>query len=82
MAAIQSSKVQQLPETRYLTTKREFVRQLLNEKREAIEKGVRDELSRLEGEMIDDMMRTALNLDVDAEIQKRVHMAKGMIDVS
>lgn len=57
------------PETKYLNKKREFVRQLMTEKREAIERGVKAELSRLEGEMVDDMMRTALDLDVDKEIQ-------------
>ena len=44
------------PEARYLNKKREFVRQLVNEKREAIERGVASELALLEGEMIDDMM--------------------------
>ena len=68
------------PEAKYLKKKREFVRQLLNEKREAIERGVQDEMSRMEGEMIDDMMRTALSLDVDQEIEKRVKLARSMVE--
>lgn len=56
------------------------MRQLMNEKREAIERGVKAEMGRLEGEMIDDMMRTALDLDVDAEIQRQVNLARTMVE--
>ena len=39
-------------------------------------------MGRLEGEMIDDMMRTALDLDVEAEINRRVSLARTMADQS
>jgi hypothetical protein len=45
---------------------------LLVEKQKAIERGVKDKIGNLESEMIDEMMKTALEIDVEAEIEKRV----------
>jgi len=53
------------PETKYLNKKREFVRQLMKEKKAAVDRGVRDKMKNLESDMIDDMLHHALNLDVD-----------------
>lgn len=49
---------------------------MLIEKRKAIEKGVKEKIGNLESEMIDEMMQTALNIDIEAEIEKRVKLAK------
>lgn len=49
---------------------------MLVEKQKAIEKGVKDKIGNLESEMIDEMMQTALNIDIEAEIEKRVKLAK------
>jgi hypothetical protein len=46
------------------------------EKKEAIDKGVKDRMKDLESDMVDEMMQAALNLDVDDEIEKRILMAK------
>lgn len=50
------------------------------EKKEAIEKGVRERMKDLESDMVDEMMQAALGLDVDNEIEKRIEMAKRMVD--
>lgn len=65
-----------VPETKYIEKKRDFVNDLMAQKNEAIEKGVKEELSKYEGAMLDDMMQHALNLDVDQEIQRRVQLAR------
>ena len=64
------------PETKYINKKRDFVRQLMVEKKDAIDKGVKDRMKDLESDMVDEMMQAALNLDVDDEIEKRIQMAK------
>ena len=64
------------PETKYINKKRDFVRQLMIEKKDAIDKGVKDRMKDLESDMVDEMMQAALNLDVDDEIEKRIQMAK------
>ena len=66
----------ELPETKYLNKKREYVRKLMQEKNEAIERGVRERIGNLESEMIDEAMQLALNLDVDEEVNKRVAKAQ------
>ena len=48
----------------------------MKEKREAIDRGVKEKMGHLESEMIDEMMQAALNLDVDQEVEKRVAMAR------
>jgi hypothetical protein len=50
------------------------------EKKEAIEKGVKDRMRDLESDMVDEMMQAALNLDVDEEIEKRINLAKRMVE--
>ena len=42
------------------------------EKKDAIDKGVKDRMKDLESDMVDEMMQAALNLDVDEEIEKRI----------
>ena len=66
----------QQPETKYINKKREYVRKLMKEKHSAIEKGVKDKIQNYESEMIDEMLQAAINLDVDAEIEKRVDIAR------
>lgn len=44
------------PETKYLNKKREYVKELIREKQQAIERGVQEKISNFESEMIDDMM--------------------------
>lgn len=56
------------PETKYINKKREFVRELMREKKEAIEKGVKERMGELESDMVDEMMQAALGLDVETEI--------------
>ena len=53
------------PELKYIEKKRDFVNDLMAQKNEAIERGVKEEMSKYEGAMLDDMMQHALNLDVD-----------------
>lgn len=50
------------------------------EKKEAIDKGVKDRMKDLESDMIDEMMQAALNLDVENEIEKRIALAKQMVE--
>lgn len=64
------------PETKYLNKKKEFVKQLFDEKQQAIERGVKEKVVNLESNMIDEMMQMALNIDIEAEIEKRVQLAK------
>lgn len=68
------------PETKYLNKKREFVRQLMHEKRDAVDKGVKDKLQNMESEMIDEMLQAALNLDVDQEVETRLEKARKMVE--
>ena len=68
------------PETKYLNKKREFVRQLMKEKKEAVDRGVRDKMKNLESDMIDDMLYHALNLDVDKEIDSRLDIARKLVE--
>lgn len=37
-------------------------------------------MSNLEGEMVDEMMQAALNIDVEAEIENRIRMATQLIE--
>ena len=46
------------------------------EKKQAIDKGVKDRMTDLENDMVDEMMQAALNLDVEDEIEKRIQLAK------
>ena len=65
-----------MPETKYLNKKREYVKRLMKEKNDAIERGVQEKIGNLESEMIDEAMQQALNLDVDQEVNRRVQRAK------
>lgn len=67
------------PETKYLNKKREYVRQLMQEKKDAIERGVKEKLRDMESDMIDEAMQMALNLDVDKEVERRVAAAREMV---
>jgi hypothetical protein len=44
------------PETKYLNKKRAYVRQLMKEKQEAVDRGVKDKMRNYESEMIDEML--------------------------
>lgn len=44
------------PETKYLNKKKEYVRQLMEEKKAAVERGVKEKLKDFESEMIDEML--------------------------
>lgn len=68
------------PETKYLNKKREYVRQLIQEKRDAIDRGVKEKMRDLESDMIDEAMQMALQLDVDAEVEKRMGLLRQKID--
>lgn len=68
------------PETKYLNKKRDFVKQLMKEKKSAVEKGVKDKMRNFESEMIDEMLQAALNLDVDAEVENRIEIARKMVE--
>ena len=68
------------PETRYLNKKREFVRQLMKEKKEAVDRGVSDKMKNIESDMIDDMLYHALNLDVEKEIDSRLEIARKLVE--
>ena len=50
------------------------------EKKQAIDKGVKDRMTDLENDMVDEMMQAALNLDVEDEIEKRIQLAKKMVE--
>ena len=52
----------------------------MQEKKQAIDKGVEEKLIKMESDMIDEMMQTALNLDVDEEISKRVKKARQLVE--
>ena len=44
------------PETRYMQNKRAIVKDLMQAKKDAIDKGVKERMKELEGEMVDEMM--------------------------
>lgn len=52
----------------------------MKEKKEAVERGVKEKMRNLESEMIDDMLYHALNLDVDKEIETRIEHARKMVE--
>ena len=52
----------------------------MDEKKQAIEKGVKERIKDLESDMVDDMMQAALGLDVEAEIERRLNIAKNLVD--
>lgn len=60
------------PETRYMQNKRAIVKDLMQAKKDAIDKGVKERMKELEGEMVDEMMQAALNLDIDREVDKKI----------
>lgn len=68
------------PETRYLNKKREYVRELMKEKQQAVERGVRDKISNYESEMIDEMLQAAIKLNVDDEVDRRVEIARKLVE--
>ena len=63
-----------------MNKKREVARSLMKEKKEAIERGVKDKMRNLEGELIDEMMHTALNIDVDEEVDRRIAAMRQMLE--
>lgn len=68
------------PETRYLNKKRDLVKKLMAEKKEAVDKKVREKMKNLESDMIDEMMQTALNYDVDEEVERRISKAREVLE--
>lgn len=52
----------------------------MKEKKDAVERGVKDKMKNLESEMIDDMLYHALNLDVDKEVENRIEIARKMVE--
>ena len=68
------------PETKYLNKKRDLVKKLMAEKKDAVERKVRDKMKNLESDMIDEMMQTALNLDVDQEVDRRIEKARQVLE--
>ena len=66
------------PETRYMQNKRAIVKDLMQAKKDAIDKGVKERMKELEGEMVDEMMQAALNLDIDREVDKKIKQIKEM----
>jgi hypothetical protein len=68
------------PETKYINKKKEYVRQLMKEKTEAVERGVKEKMKNYESEMVDEMLQAALNLDVNQEVEKRIEVARQMVE--
>ena len=64
-----------------MNKKRDLVRNLMKEKKDAIDRGVREKMRHLEGDMIDEMIRTALSLDVDQEVDRRIEKARQMLEL-
>lgn len=52
----------------------------MKEKKEAVDRGVRDKMKNLESDMIDDMLYHALNLDVEKEIDSRLDIARKLVE--
>jgi len=52
----------------------------MKEKKDAVERGVKDKMKNLESEMIYDMLYHALNLDVDKEVETRIEIARKMVE--
>ena len=52
----------------------------MKEKKDAVERGVKDKMKNLESEMVDEMLYHALRLDVDKEVESRVEMARKMVE--
>lgn len=55
---------------------------LIEEKEKAIKKGLMSKIASLEEENADDMMKKALELDIQQEITRRFEIAKKMIEES
>lgn len=53
---------------------------MIQEKKSAIDRGVKERVRNLESDMIDEAMQMALQLDVDKEIEKRVGLLKEKIN--
>lgn len=70
------------PESRYLEKKRQAANTLLEEKEKAIQKGLMNKLAQLEEENADQLMKQALDMNVQNEINKRFEMARKMIEDS
>ena len=52
----------------------------MKEKKDAVERGVKDKMKNLESEMVDEMLYHALRLDVEKEVESRVEMARKMVE--
>lgn len=48
----------------------------MKEKREAVDRGVKEKMRNYESELIDEMLQQALNLNVEDEVEKRIQQAK------
>jgi len=57
-----------------------MIRSLIKEKQQAIEKGVAEKLQEMEGDVVEEMMQAALNLDVEKEIERRIEIAKQLAE--
>lgn len=68
---IKSGQVNTDPESRYLEKKRQAAQNLLEEKEKAIQKALASKMARLEQENADEMMKRALDLNVEEEANKR-----------
>lgn len=70
------------PDSKYLEKKRQIATNLLEEKEKAIQKGLMTKLAALEAENADEMMKRALDMNVQSEINKRFELARKMIEES
>lgn len=52
----------------------------MNDKKEAIERGLKDKMMNLESEIIDEMLQGAIQLDVEQEVERRFQIAKQIIE--
>ena len=80
--AVRDGKYGNQPETKYINKKKDYVRQLMKEKQEAVERGVKEKMKNYENDMVDEMLQAALNLDVNEEVEKRIEVARQMVEQS
>ena len=80
LRAVRDGKHGSQPETKYINKKKEYVRQLMKEKQEAVERGVKEKMKNYESDMVVEMLQAALNLDVNTEVEKRIEVARQMVE--
>lgn len=72
----------QSADTKYVQRKKEAAQKLMQEKERVINEQLQHKLKGLESEVADEVLKQALDLDVDHEVQRRYEAAKRNLEES